>query len=682
LGCLKKQQNKYNQAVQLIETAIGIAPNIAIYHYNLGFAYFGMLKIQQAIHSWQKTITLAPSLIDVYANIGYALIQQNELQKAQEILIQAYKKAPQNQLILLNLAIAYHKDEAFDKARHFYEKLLSINEKHVEALKFYGHLLHQTGHLIESINCQLSLTHLQPDCVDTWYYLGCAYQDNLQDEDAVKCFKHLLLLDPNATKAYYNLGKIETDRGQVISAKKYFQAAMDQDPSFTEVLVNLGALCLDMADIKCAQSYIQKALKKNKEKYFKVGTLYLYTLNFMTHIPRYQIYQNHLEWGNKMIAHCDYLFHNKKTIKNQDILRVGYVSGDFRVHSVAYFFLSVLKNHDPKYFEIYIYSNVVRPDHMTDIIRQHCHIYRNIRGMSTIAAATLIYEDQLHILVDLAGHTSHNRLDIFAMKPAPVQITYLGYPNTTGLKTMDYRITDTIADPVIDTTHYTEKLIQIKSPFICYQPPDNAPEISDLPMLSKGYITFGSFNYLGKINDCVIQLWAILLKQIPDARLVLKSRPFHDSQICKRFWEKFASKGISENRLDLRGSTPGLNRHLSNYHDIDIALDPFPYNGTTTTCEALWMGVPVLTITGKNHSERVGTALMQSIGLKDWIAADDIQFLNKACLLARQPHLLSRLRHQLRTIMKISDLCNGAQHAQKLESVYKKIVAEGAGQKN
>jgi predicted O-linked N-acetylglucosamine transferase (SPINDLY family) len=680
LGCLKKQQNKYNQAVQLIETAIGIAPNIAIYHYNLGFAYFDMLKIQQAIDAWQKTIALDPKLIDAYANIGYALIQQNELQKAQEILIQGYKKAPQNQLILLNLATACHKDEAFDKARQYYEKLLFINEKHVEALKGYGRLLYKTGHLIESINCQLYLTHFQPDCVDTWYHLGCAYQDNCQDEDAVKCFRHVLSLDPKSTKAYYHLGNIEKDKGQLTSAKKYYEAALDQNPNYVEVLVVLGTLCLDMADYENAHFFIQKALNSNKDKFLSIGSIHLYQLNFMPDIPRFQIFQNHLEWGDNMIASCEYSYNPKLKVK--DKIRIGYVSPDFRVHSIAYFILSVLKNHDRNHFKIFIYSNVARADHVTENIRQFCHVYRNIRGMSTMSAGQLIYEDKIDILIDLAGHTHANRLDIFAMKPAPIQMTYLGYPGTTGLTTIDYRITDTIADSIDDTDHYTEKLIQIPAPFVCYQPPDNAPDVSDLPMNKNGYITFGSFNYLGKINKYVIQLWAKLLNQIPDARLVLKSRPFHDSLVCKRFQDMFASKGISEERLDLRGSNPGLNMHLSNYHDIDIGLDPFPYNGTTTTCEALWMGVPVLTITGKYHSERVGTALMQSIGLKDWIAANDVQFLKKAYLLARQPNLLSKLRQQLRTIMKTSDLCNGAQHAQRLESVYKKIVAEGAGQKN
>jgi predicted O-linked N-acetylglucosamine transferase (SPINDLY family) len=672
LGCVKKQQNKYVEAIQCIEKAIEINPKVDQFYYNLGLAYYSISKIEKAMDAWKQSISLNPSCIDAYANIGYAFTQQDRFQEAQDILMQGYEINPKHQSILLNLAAACHRANDFQKARHFYEELLSVNPSHVQALKSYGHLLYKTGNLIEAINSLLYLTDIQPDCADNWYLLGCAYQDNFQDEDAIKCFKQVLSLDSNAIKACYNLGRIEEAKGHLTSAKKYYLDALKKNPNFSEVLVVLGTCYLDMADYDNAQFYIQKALENAKEQYLQIGSIHLYSLNFMPHMPELEIYQNHLKWGNDMIAHCNNPFNHIHKKNRRKKIRIGYVSPDFRRHSVVYFILPILKYHDPNQFKIYIYSNVMRPDEITDKIRKQAHEYRNICGMNTNAAAKLIIEDQLDILIDLAGHTLHNRLDIFAMKPAPIQITYLGYPGTSGLTTIDYRITDNIADPV-DTLHYTEKLIRIAPPFVCYQPPDNAPEPSDLPMNQNGYITFGSFNYLGKINDNVIQLWIELLKQIPNAQLVLKSRPFHDSQMCKRFQEMFISKGISQKRLNFRGSTPGLYQHLSHYHDIDIALDPFPYNGTTTTCEALWMGVPVLTIAGNVHSERVGTVLMKCLGLDDWVTIDEKQFIRQACLFSEHPHLLSKLRRNLRHIMCASDLCNGALHAKKMESVYKKV---------
>ena len=674
LGCLKKQQYQFDQAIHFIQKAIDIAPHVALYHYNLGLAYLEISKTRQAIDAWKKTIALDPGYMDAYANIGYAFVQLNELNNAQQILLKGFARSPQNQLILFNLATAFHKNELFEKASLYYKKLLAINEKHVLAFKGYGHLLYRTGNLVDAINCLLNVIHLQPDCIDTWYLLGCAYQDNCQDDDAVKCFNQVLSLDPNALKAYYNLGRIEVARGRLTSGKQYYQAALDQNPNYMEILVVQGVLHLDMADMDNAQYYIQKAFQYSKNQHSTIGSIFLYSLNFLPKIPRVQVYEHHRKWGNHMINNCNYSFsHNQKNQSDDHTIRIGYVSPDFRVHSVAYFILPILKNHDFKQFKIIIYSNVGRPDRMTDEIRQHCHVFRNIRGMGTMAASKLIYDDQPDILVDLAGHTHHNRLDIFAMKPAPVQITYLGYPGTTGLTTIDYRISDRIADPMNDNKQYTEELIRIEPPFICYDPPDNSPDPSDLPMIGNGFITFGSFNHLGKINHCVVQLWIKLLHLIPDARLILKSRPFHDIQVCKRFQDMFRSGGISENRVDLWGNVSDFKTHLSQYHSIDIALDPFPYNGTTTTCEALWMGVPVLTITGSFHSERVGTVLLQCIGFTDWIARNEKQFLQKASFFAKQPQVLSQLRQQTRRIMRESDLCNGELHTQKLESAYRKI---------
>jgi len=682
LGCLKKQKKEYPQAIQLIEKAISISPKIAQYYYNLGLACFHVSRIQQAIDVWKKTIDLDPDCIDAYANIGFAYIHSGHLEKAQKILMTGYEKAPENQLILLNLATVWQNKNAFDHARHYYEKLLAINPDHLQALKQFGQLLYKTGYMVGAIKYLLHLVRLIPHCVDAWYRLGCAYQDNFQDDDAVKCFQTVLSLDPKNLQAYYNLGKIETAKGQQTSAENFFRKALDMQPDFAEILISMGLLFLDVADLDNSQYFIQKALKHTNNLYSRIGSIYLYSLNFLPQISSDEKFSLHQKWGKNMVKQCNYQFVHFNKHDNQSPMKIGYVSPDFRTHSVAYFILPVLQHHDVNEFQIYLYANVNRPDQMTEKIRTHCYKYRNIRGMQSTKAGELIYEDQLDILIDLAGHTYENLLKIFAMKPAPIQMTYLGYPGTTGLETVDFRITDRIVDPEDDTRHYTEKHIQMPSPFICYQPPENAPEISELPMIKNGYITFGSFNYLGKINHSVIQLWCSLLKKIPTARLILKSRPFHDKHVQKKFKQLFISNGIEKKRLDFRKTVPEIKNHLSHYQDIDIALDPFPYNGTTTTCESLWMGVPVLTISGHCHAARVGTSLLQSIGLNEWVAQNPDIFIQKAVLLEKQQGLLSELRHNLRNILEISDLCNASFHTQKLESVYRKAQLKSSMKKN
>jgi len=680
LGTLKKQKKEFPQAIQFIKQATLIAPDSAIYHYNLGLAYHGNNNYQKAIKAWEQVLQLDPNYTDAYANIGYTYTRLKEYPKAQQILSQGLTINPNHRLMLLNLAGAWHLDDNFQNATQCYKKLLSLEPDHHDALLGYGRLLYKTGQLYQAIDCLLHLINIQPDCIEGWYQLGCAYQDSGSDSDATICFNQIVSLDPNGVKAYYNLGKIKAAKGMLSSARQLYKAALDINPDFAQAMVVLGLLYLDMADLNNAQKMIQNAMKStdklsSHDDSLQIGSIHLYSLNFSSYISRPQVLELHQKWGNNIISHRDYQFCHDSPRKTQKKLRIGYVSPDFRVHSVAYFILPILKHHDSHQFQIYLYANVGRTDHITELCRSYCHVYRNIWGMGTQTAARLIYEDQLDILVDLAGHTHHNRLDIFAMKPSPIQLSYIGYPNTTGLNTMDYRITDTITDPdKNEDRFYTEKLIRIPPPFICYSPPENSPKISDLPMITNGYITFGSFNYLGKINECVIELWAALLKQIPDARLFLKSRPLHDPEVCRQFKDRFQSKGISENRLNFRGSVAGLNNHLNQYNKMDIALDPFPYNGTTTTCEALWMGVPVLTITGDSHAGRVGTTLLTSLGLTDWISQNKTQFIQKAGLFAKHPQLLSALRHCLRMQMEKSDLCNAELHTQKLETIYTKIA--------
>jgi len=293
--------------------------------------------------------------------------------------------------------------------------------------------------------------------------------------------------------------------------------------------------------------------------------------------------------------------------------------------------------------------------------------------MGALSAAGCIKNDTIDILVDLSGHTYNNRLDIFALKPSPLQVTYLGYPNTTGLHQIDYRFTDSITDPIGDNIEYTEKIWQLDPPFVCYNPPESLPEISLLPFSYNDYITFGSFNYLGKINYKVIKLWSELLKKIPKSRLFLKSRPLHDLKVKKRISDLFSQEGIDKKRLLLKGHVGSYFDHLSQYNLVDIALDPFPYNGTTTTCESLLMGVPVLTVEGINHAARVGKSLLYSIGLKDWVARNEKELLIKTQVLMSNKRLLINLRSKLRNLFFHTDLCNQKKHTQKLEAAFYKI---------
>ena len=279
--------------------------------------------------------------------------------------------------------------------------------------------------------------------------------------------------------------------------------------------------------------------------------------------------------------------------------------------------------------------------------------------------------------MDLAGHTGRNRLTVFARRPAPVQINWLGYPNTTGLPVMDYRLTDAVADPAPDSDRwYSEKLIRLPNGFLCFLPPDNAPDIEPLWDFNDRPVTFGSFNNLAKINKKVITLWSQILQAVPDAILVLKSRPLADDSTRERYLRLFAKRGIASERIKLLPATRSLGEHLGMYNQIAIGLDPMPYNGTTTTCEALYMGVPVVTLLGDRHSARVGASILTRLGLTDLITHFEESYIRKAVELAENWELLSNMRATIRTILLSSDLCNANQFAAQMESIYRQVWAQ------
>ena len=298
-------------------------------------------------------------------------------------------------------------------------------------------------------------------------------------------------------------------------------------------------------------------------------------------------------------------------------LRVGYVSADFRQHPVASFLEPLLTAHDRERVEIFCYAEVRKPDDVTHRFQAMADHWRFTVGMPDEAVAAQVMADGIDILVDLAGHTGGNRLRVFAHRPAPVQVTWLGYPHSTGLTTIDYRIVDAITDPTGDVVRSAgEKLVRLADTFICYSSPANAPSPRSPPSIESGIVTFGSFNNPTKYSSATVDAWANLLTRVPAARLLLKGLPFTDATTRSSYLNRFSERGIEPERITLLGRTPERTRHLEHYHQIDIALDPFPYNGTTTTCEALWMGVPVVALRGDRHSGRVGASLLTSVGLR------------------------------------------------------------------
>lgn len=355
-------------------------------------------------------------------------------------------------------------------------------------------------------------------------------------------------------------------------------------------------------------------------------------------------------------------------------IRIGYVSGDFRSHSVSFFMAPILRAHDRSAFEVFCYSTTHAPDRRTESFRGLAEHFADLSMASDAEAARRIEADGIDILVDLGGHTSGNRLDVFALRPAPIQATYLGYPATTGCPFIDYRLVDGLTDPDGAEAFSSERLVRLPAPFLCYDPHPVSPSVAPLPALSKGHITFGSFNHSSKISEETIELWSRVLSAVPGSRLFLKARAFSNPGVRGLYLQRFVHQGVAEDRLAFSGHTEGAQEHLAAYGQVDIALDTYPYHGTTTTCEALWMGVPVISLAGNLHAARVGLSLLTAVGLDSLAAASADEYLGLAIALSTDLSQLATMREHLQRRVARSSLCDRARFTRGLEQAYRRML--------
>ncbi|NVL89828.1 MAG: tetratricopeptide repeat protein, partial [Desulfobacterales bacterium] len=493
-------------------------------------------------------------------------------------------------------------------------------------------------------------------------------------DEAISSYQKAIQLKADYVIAYNNLGAAFNGQGKLGEAVSCYQKALQLNSDYAEAYNNLGNAFKDQGRLDEAVSSYQKALQL-KPDFAVAHSNLLFSLHYNSSIDTVQLFTEHQQWAAQHAAPLAATIRPHLNKKSPDRrLRVGYVSPDFCMHSVAYFIEAILASHDCSAFEVFCYSDVVGPDTVTDRFKGLASCWRDIVGMSDEQVADLIRDDQIDILVDLAGHTAYNRMLMFARKPAPVQVTYLGYPNTTGLPIMDYRITDTWADPLHKTDRYhTEKLVRLPHGFLCYNPPNDVPEVGKLPAVERGRVTFASFNNLSKVTPEVVALWSSIMTAIPNARLIMKSRALADTGTRQRLQAMFAQNAVSTDRIKLIGFLPPFAEHLSLYNEVDIGLDTFPYNGTTTTCEAVWMGVPVIVLAGDYHASRVGVSLLSNIGLTDLITETSDAYVDTAVRLAGDLNWLQQMRTNLRHMITRSNLTDAQRFTGSLEDAYRQM---------
>lgn len=557
------------------------------------------------------------------------------------------------------------------EAKALFEQICAVHKNDIESWISLVQINARLGQPDEVERCCRAIIAVQPNSLDAHYHLGCALMLQGRLDGAATTFQTVLRLKPDHALTHLHLGKTYHLAIELDEALKHYRRAIELEPRLTDTYGLIGGLLQNRGLTEEAIACYRQGLVIAPGLH-KLHSELLLSLNCVT-ADAASLYAEHVRWGNLLAPPASSAKHANAP-EPERRLRVGYVSPDLREHSVAYFFEPLLANHTPGNVETYCYAEVASPDTVTKRLQSLSAHWLNTCGMNDRQLADRIRADRIDILVDLAGHTANNRLLAFALKPAPLQISYLGYPNTTGLAAMDYRFTDKHADPpgVTDGFH-TEKLIRLPHGFLCYRAPSDSPPARIPPAVERGHVTFGSFNHLPKVTPEAVALWAAVLLAVPNSRMVMKNTGFSVPAARDRYLSLFAGHGIDPNRLDLLGPTDSAIEHLATYRQIDIALDSCPYNGTTTTCEALWMGVPVVALVGRMHAGRVGVSLLSQVGLDTLIADTPDGYVRIAASLAGNISELATLCASLRPRMESSPLCNGESFTTDIETVYRSI---------
>lgn len=563
----------------------------------------------------------------------------------------------------------FHQRGDLQQARLLYAKVLETLPRHPDALHLYGLVCHQQGDHKSAISYIRRAIEEVPDQPVLRNNLGDALRKAGQHEDALVELRKALDLRPGYAGAYQNLGSVYADTGDHDAALIHARKAVELDTERPEAWFNLGLILLDHVLLDESADAFRKALDL-RPAYTRAATSLLYTLNLLPDMDPDTVTQEHRKVALAVFRHITIVpvsAHENKRI------RIGYVSGDFRAHAVNYFFEPVLEHHDKTRFETYVYSDVTRPDNATRRLKQSTSHWRDISAWDDDKVSEQVKSDRIDILVDLAGHTKHNRLGVFARKTAPIQLGWLGYPNSTGLECMDYRVVDCYTAPGDEVSGGHEELLRLPHGFACFRPPGQTPPLQAAPVVKKGFVTLGCLHKLEKLNGDVIALWARVLRENPGTRLLLVRDQLDEWQ-QHRLQSLFLQHGISSDRLETRHFNDPQQTFFDLFADIDILLDTFPWSGHTLACCALWMGVPVVSLQGNSHAGRMVASVLDLLGLAELVAEDIDSYARIVNGLCQDQTRLSVYRAELRTRFENSPLRDEKGFTKALEKQYRQIL--------
>lgn len=678
LGVAAHQAGDDAGAVDLMRRSIALQDRNPAFHGNLAAVLIGLGQLADAVPVLRALLALNPDDPAARKRLARALACLGRHGEAEAACRAALELAPGDAELHNDLGAALAGLGRLDQAIEAYRAAVGRKAEFPEALSNLGAALAARGRYRDAEAAYRGALAIRPDYAEALTNLAAVLATLGRRADALAAARRALSIDPGLAEAHNNLGLLLAADGQLDAAAGAYGRAVELKPDYAGAWNNLAGLHKDRGELPAALAAYRRALDHKANFAAAHGNLLL----CMSHDPATTPHALHAESRRWDALHAAPLATSGAAAarlpgnepSRDRRLRVGYLSPDFRKHSVAFFVEPLLAAHDRARVEVVCYGEVRNPDGVTARLRGLADRWRSTVGMTDAEVARLIRDDRIDVLVDLAGHTADNRLLALAERPAPVQVTWLGYGATTGMTAVDYRLSDAVADPEgeADRVH-SETLVRLPCGFLCYRPPADAPEVADMPLRAAGAVTFGSFNNLAKITPEVVATWARLLRRVPGARLLIKSQRANDPAFNGRLLDLFVGQGVGRARVRFMAPRPSIRAHLAAYGEVDIALDSFPYNGGTTSCEALWMGVPLVTLRGDRHVGRMGASILRRLDLDELVSETPKGYIDRAAALARDPERLAALRRGLRARMRTSPLCDAEGFARAIEAAYRRM---------
>jgi protein O-GlcNAc transferase len=672
------EQGLAAEARQALHEALVIDPHDADALYMMAGVSQADGHVGEAINLYERAIHARPNLDVAYRDACRSCLESGDPARAISLLRYGLQLRPRSADLHLLLGNILLRERSIEPAVESYTQALSLEPDRAEAHANIAHALRAAGRLDAALVHMQRLVELQPFNTEAQVDCGVVLQSLGRVDEAVDRYRRVVAAEPRNVRALTSLGTALSALGHHRDALDHYRRAVTIDSTCAAGHAGVAVELHGQGCTAEALESFRRAVQAGPD-HIEAHSSMLFLLSFVEDAQSYL--DEARRYGAKVTARAHALGPPLAALSALELpLRIGMVSGDLRDHPVASFLEGVLRNLDPRRVSVFVYVTHALEDDVTVRLRSCCTAWVSIVGMDDDAAARRIHADGLHALIDLAGHTAHNRLSLLASRLAPVQVSWLGYFASTGVPGVDFVLTDVASVPEASQAHFSERVWYLPQTRLCFTPPTESEGLTPaaLPAAQNGHVTFGCFQSLSKVNDDVLAAWSRVLAAVPSSRLRVQAGQLGRPEGREALSARMSRAGIAVERVSLMPGAP-KSQYLAAYSEVDVLLDTFPYPGGTTTCEALWMGVPTLTLEGSTMLSRQGASMLRSVGLDNWVATDIDDYVERAARLTADLKGLARLRAGLREQVRPSALFDAGRFARAFESAFESMWADAVG---